>query len=183
MRPAPNHYRGFTLIEILIVIGIILLLLAGLFVMLGRLKESARRHDSKKQMELISLALETYHLDFRAFPPDSHGGRSGSQSLHYFLTTTFSKTPDAARGEKQASVNVSLPVTFEQRYLAEPVTLGSYTLVDPWLSPLHYHVEKRKFHDPSDATVFVTLDAPVIYSFGPNKIDDGGTGDDIVGTR
>jgi prepilin-type N-terminal cleavage/methylation domain-containing protein len=175
--------RGYTLVELLIVIAVIALLLAGLFTCLGRLRITVQRQDAKRHLEQIMAGLQNYEMRFHCFPPDNDGGRSGAQCLHYFLTTAFSRTPDAARGEVFSTINMAPLSNFQDREMADPVMLGSKTVIDPWHTPIHYQLEKRKYFDPIDPAKFVTIDTPVVYSFGPNKVDDGGTGDDIVGTK
>src|SRR5687768_1976820 len=124
--------RGYTLVELLIVIAVIALLIAGLFSCLGRIRDAVRRQDAKRHMEQIKSALENYNLRFHCFPPDNADGRSGAQCLHYFLTTAFSSTPDAARGEVFATVNCGPLCNFQDREMNDPVMLGSKTVIDPW---------------------------------------------------
>jgi prepilin-type N-terminal cleavage/methylation domain-containing protein len=61
-------HRGFTLIEILVVIAIIGVLVALLLPAVQRARESARRSACKNKLKQLALALHAYHDSHRAFP-------------------------------------------------------------------------------------------------------------------
>jgi general secretion pathway protein G len=73
MAPMRRHARGFTLIEILVVI-IVLGLLAALVGprILGRVSE-AKGATAHTQIELLGLALDSYQLDNGAYPTTEQG--------------------------------------------------------------------------------------------------------------
>lgn len=68
-----SNRRGFTLIELLVVIAIIATLAGvvapALFGNVGRAKSTAAR----AQLEIFSLALDTYRLDVGAYPSETDG--------------------------------------------------------------------------------------------------------------
>jgi general secretion pathway protein G len=73
MMPARSGRRGFTLIEILVVI-IVLGLLAALVGprILGRVSE-AKSATARTQIELLGMALDNYRLDNGAYPTTEQG--------------------------------------------------------------------------------------------------------------
>lgn len=92
--------RGFTLLELLIVISIIALLSAALFPVFSYFRTKARAMQARKTMDTIAMALEDYRKDFNAFPPDAGGGvtsNNGSQMVALYLTRVF--IPDAKVSE------------------------------------------------------------------------------------
>lgn len=61
--------RGFTLLELIVVIGIVALLAAILIPAISRARTSAGLSAAKAQMQSLQTALETYYSDHRMYPP------------------------------------------------------------------------------------------------------------------
>ena len=70
MQPAhhPTRSRGFTLIELMVVIGIIVLLAAILMPVVSRVRLQAQDTSTQSQMQRIMQACESYYHDFNAYP-------------------------------------------------------------------------------------------------------------------
>jgi len=83
--------RGFTLTELLVVIGIIIALVALLIPALAHVRRKGRDAEARAQLQGIAEALETYHSTFGAYPgpaaqPYTSSGNpqkvlSGSQNM------------------------------------------------------------------------------------------------------
>jgi type II secretory pathway pseudopilin PulG len=186
--------RGYTLIEMLIVIGVIMLLLATMIAATAHLREIARRNRTKALLEKILNGLEGYKLQFRFYPPDNFAGNTGNKALVYFLTTPFRIVPAASNGEVYSTIDMGPLIKFNQEELI------SGQLIDAWGRPLHY--ERIQQEDLAKAQ---KLDVPVgydptkgmaagertliqsyickLYSWGANRTDDGGAGDDILPSK
>jgi general secretion pathway protein G len=63
--------RGWTFIETIIVIGIILVLTAMVGVMAFRYIDQARVATAKSQIEVFSMALNAYYMDCKGYPSQS----------------------------------------------------------------------------------------------------------------
>src|SRR5688500_3673436 len=63
----PQH-RGFTTIELLVVIGIIVPLISLLIPVVGKVRDSARATDTAAWVQQLGGAIEAYHTDFKAYP-------------------------------------------------------------------------------------------------------------------
>lgn len=63
-----NQRSAFTLVELLVVIGIIVLLIGILIPVVGRVRLSAQEADSRQQIAGLSAAIERYYNDFKAYP-------------------------------------------------------------------------------------------------------------------
>lgn len=61
--------RAFSLIELLVVIGIIGLLTGLLMAAIQKTRDSAYRVECLNRMKQIGLALQNYHAEFYQFPP------------------------------------------------------------------------------------------------------------------
>lgn len=175
---------GFTLLELLVVIGIVMFLIAALFAAVGKLRTRTAIGQTRNLLEKLQGGLEAYNLHFRSYPapPDAIGTLLNNQKLHYFLTAGFRKGALAARGEVEATANVGPLVKLEDRDIRE--LAGVRTIVDAWGTPIGFKLERQTFTDPVDATKSIKTDMPRLWSFGINRINDleGGSppGDDMV---
>ncbi len=95
---------GFTLIEILTVLGIMGLLVAAIFVAAGSLPQKAAIEGTRGLFQQISMALKSYYGEFREYPPDGYDRPvfapngiqlKGSACLTYFLAWKY---PDGRGG-------------------------------------------------------------------------------------
>ena len=64
-----HRLAGFTMVELLAVIGIILVLAGLLLVAMGKARQSARRSQATRQMATITAALDSFKGDFGWYPP------------------------------------------------------------------------------------------------------------------
>ena len=110
MRSDSNATRGFTLIEILVVI-IVLGMLAALVGprILGRVSE-AKSATARTQIELLGLGLDNYRLDNGSYPTTEQG------------LAALNETP----------THEPLPANWRGPYLRKAIPL------DPWGTPYRY---------------------------------------------
>ena len=63
--------KGFTLVELLVVMAVIVILAGFLLPALGKAREQGRRTSCMNNLKQIGLAIALYRLDYNdAFPPD-----------------------------------------------------------------------------------------------------------------
>ena len=61
--------RGFTLMELLIVIGIIIVIAASVLTVLPGLREKTQKKATKAFINRLEIAIEQYYNDNRSYPP------------------------------------------------------------------------------------------------------------------
>lgn len=67
--PKPAMNRGFSLVEVIVVIGVIGVLVSLLLPAVQAAREAARRASCSNNLRQIGVALSGYLADFRCFPP------------------------------------------------------------------------------------------------------------------
>lgn len=135
-----NHCRGgFTLVELLVVIGIIALLISILLPSLSRARENANRVKCLSNLRQISVAMYQYTIDNKGyFPSSARAGAQRNEDFIYWQTRvapwTAGQRPIVAGMTDQQMIDQS-PI---QKYMGKHFTAPIWTCpseVDP---SLHY---------------------------------------------
>ena len=125
-RLLPSHRHGFTLVELLVTLGIIALLLALLLPAVQASREGARRTQCRSNMKQLGLALQGYEATHRVFPPSVMNGFSA----YVFLL------PYLERNDLYAKIEFNTP----------------WHLPRPWVETIEL-IEVPAFQCPSDSAV------------------------------
>ncbi|MDP8218308.1 MAG: prepilin-type N-terminal cleavage/methylation domain-containing protein [Candidatus Theseobacter exili] len=169
--------KGYTLVEMLIVMSIIGVLMAMLITGAQTARTRSQKAKALRQMDAIITALEMYREDFLAYPPDDTingiGSYSSSQCLYFYLGATFVKG-------QNSSINAGPYMQFQ----GNEITLNGgggdfngdgvagdvlYDLVDIWKNPIEYDSDSPSFNTESYD----------LLSLGVNGTSNSGGGDDI----
>jgi prepilin-type N-terminal cleavage/methylation domain-containing protein len=156
--------RGFTLLEMIMVVSIILLLLGTLVVFVANAHLESQKQATRKIIDGIESALVTYYDEWGQYPPEgqltSHGSAPNQVSAALCLALTGSGTKDAV--SSMASLPGGAVATDPNIVTSNPDSTGQY-FVDAW-------------HNPIVCTVYAlgsnSAEAnggmPFIYSYGPD---------------
>lgn len=72
-RSKPPRLSGFTFIETIIVIGIILILTSAVGFMAFKYIDQAKQATAKSQVETLALAMSSYYIDCKQYPDPQKG--------------------------------------------------------------------------------------------------------------
>src|ERR1700759_4356656 len=92
---------GFTMIEMLIVIAIIVVLMALLIPVVGSVQQRAKVRAARALIDGIQNALQRYNVDFDEYPPSNTAGLSGTvdpSSLYTYLCGPNGRGIDTVQG-------------------------------------------------------------------------------------
>jgi len=78
-QPDQGKRPGFSLVELLVIVGIIVLIIALALPAVQRVREAYHRIECAAQLRQIGIALHHLHQDYRSFP--SNGGWDGTQRI------------------------------------------------------------------------------------------------------
>jgi prepilin-type N-terminal cleavage/methylation domain-containing protein len=182
MNQRKPHSAGFTLIEMLTVIAIILFLLAMMSGVFLRTTKAAKVKAANALLQKVGIALARYQAELRALPPDSgyglpqNGGIVSGQVL-YDATTLWKYLG------RELTFNGQTYGPFTQFNENELVACtdasgtNAFMVVDPWKNPIGYVGEpKRVIHNRDTFDLFSAgPDGKTACNDGIDNDGDGAT--------
>lgn len=183
--PSSHARRGFTLVEMLAVIAIIVTLAGIVLGSMTYVKQKQALEQAKVQVKLLENAIEEYKADTGYYPPGGNGGKGDSKILYRALY--WDSNEDGA-GPDTDSVQKIYISELDPKAGKMGWTSGDkseVTIVDPWGNEYRYRSGKLDDGSPNPKAVNPDFD---LWSAGPDgKTSDGGpnefTKDDIGNFR
>jgi len=174
-----REIRGFTLIEILIVISIIALLSSFVLVAVTRGKRGAAEASATVEVNSLSGALDRYVEEEGAYPGQDKKIDPETNYFPLFFNAIFGERKPKGPGGRSApymqikeeKISVWEPDTETYRKATKAEALDPRKekyLIDPWGHPYIYRPNKGKRRE----TWMHNYNSADIYSMGPNEQDD-----------
>jgi general secretion pathway protein G len=98
--------RGFTLIELLVVIAVIGILAGLVLSTAGYIQKKSARSRAEAEIAAISAALESYKVDYGAYPLNSAPGSNGSLVLYKALAFSNAELNPAGKVFMQPAMSM-----------------------------------------------------------------------------
>ena len=187
-KPINNHCGGFTLIELITVITIILVLAGITYPAARGVMNKARKTAVQNSATSLKNAITTYQVDYRRFPVEEYGTDQQYDSSHLVM--------DVLLGAEDNKLNPRGTSYFKDKSAkrnaegewASGVVLeadGSGELFDAWGEYFRIFLDldgNSRIEAPSWAPGEVTTlaESVIIWSAGPDKEDDGVKKDNIA---
>jgi prepilin-type N-terminal cleavage/methylation domain-containing protein len=179
--------RGFTLLELLTVISIILFMIAFLVGVFLRFGNTNKIRASQKLIERIGIGLSRYYADLRSYPPDTGYGltkqtlkgpinMAGDMGVVYDTGALWRYLGNEVKvyhtdGSYWKTVGPYIQFKADElvEYSDSAYPTKSYYVVDAWNVPIGYVADPRRvIHNRGDFD---------LYSAGPDKM----TASDVSG--
>jgi prepilin-type N-terminal cleavage/methylation domain-containing protein len=181
--------RGFTLVELLVVLAIIGLLMAILLPSLSRAREQARITAINAELRQISLALGLYFEDHEKFPPTQADCAGGTLTAHLYqlprVLSTARYLPSRADTEAMSTImedRYNRGRTYKYRGVGEVIKdrdiIDKWTQARLWIPdgfPSRSSLDSGQgawYPNESCARVSASPVAWTIFSLGPKFSDE-----------
>ena len=178
MKTRSKKFRqGFTLVEMLAVITIIVILAAVTMIGLGYARDKQARSKATVQINLLSNALEEYKLDTGAYPVGGNAARGDSNIVYralYWDTDDNGNGADADREQKIYLADLD-PENDKQGWIDGNKTNAK--IIDPWGNEYYYRSGKTTEGKANPAAINPDFD---LWSAGPDGKTSKGANTDAT---
>ena len=163
--------RGFSLVEMLAVITILMILAAIVIAGTGFVKGKQARATAEVQVKLLSGALDQYKLDTGSYPPGGTGGQRDSKIVYRALYWDSDDNGAGADVDKDQKIYLSELDPQNNKQGWTDGKRAEVILLDPWGNEYRYRSGKMNDGTANPNAVNPDFD---LWSAGPDgKTTDG----------
>lgn len=156
---------GFTIIELLVVMGIMIVLAAMTIPTLGRLRNRARESRTKSLINKLEIAMAMYESFWGFYPPaSSNADNINDGRLDDMLCKHVTATESFGRGTSKAF--------YEPHSDDYVLSAGKKVFVDGWSNPLIVYSSNLPYNISGIDPLVHNPDTCVIYSYGVDGTND-----------
>ena len=167
--------KSFTLVELLVVMGVIVVLAGTLVPIIASTRKSAARAVQMNNFNKLIPALKLYDGDYGIPPPDyTLNPELSIYDSHRFVDALSSRDKSTGMNYQDFRIKDIFPsnTSFNDGVSTEKV--GARSFKDYWESPVRI---KNITADGTDKTSIISVR---MTSLGPNKVVGGDPNDDVV---
>ncbi len=198
--PLRQQAKGFTLVEVLVVITILALLSAMAWAMTGYIKSSSMKKETETHVALIEASLEAYKADNGGVMPYGRGDEWSSHIIYRILSGDYNNDGRQDRDKtgklmtaycKTLAINSSPQDEIQQGLPAYRVKLAKspdmpesilktaskkrFAIIDPWGVPYRYCLGCEAECDQPEKKGYGINAHFDVYSLGPDRQGNGKT--------
>ena len=185
---AHSPRAAFTLVELLAVMAVIALLVGILYPTLRSIRDGAKKSQAKSDVQKLETAFQQYYNEYGKWPDTT--GRTWND---YTSMLNGNRKPyDGGAATAWATANNPRGIKFMD-FEKKQIDPANGNFLDPWGTPYNFVIDNGQTPIPNIASwqdtfssdgLTETPSSPgpakfvpkpyFIYSYGPNKINDGG---------
>jgi len=172
----PQRRGGFTLMEMLMVVTIISILMGLVVVVVGAMREHAKKRQTRMVMDAVVMALRNYKKEFDEYPP-SPGTEPDNSPDDGTLWEYLGREGGPGLIRKSPTGNTAQDKYYEPWLPAGLPGIqkrddGKTILMDGWGQPLRYfNCEVYLRTDSGDKTKCFNQRGYILYSLGSDRTD------------
>lgn len=182
--------RGFTLVEILVGVGILAMLAAGMWVAVGSYQNKKLVKKAETEIQLLEAAMNEYRTDHGGLLPFGRGDEESSNILYSALSLDYDNdgepdddngarvpycpTFNIIRNPKAAEQGEGIPVLRVSIRTKDKGRRKVLVVIDPWGKPYRYRLGCEAEDDKGKTGEGVNADFD-IFSQGPDGQGDSTT--------
>ncbi len=149
-----SNKRGFTLVELMVVIGMIAILMAAVGTSVGKTRERARIEKARSEVKTLSqaiLAWENYTRGGKNELEAKNDEEADVNTLKFVL------------GKGEAATSGDIPVLFNAALAA------GGKMLDPWGSPYRIRIKEGSIPSPGTMNLYTGYYLPNFYRLSPEE--------------